>query len=104
MLGRGDRITAVLWPDGKRGAAPAAESGLPLTPREREVAELIARGLTNRQIATQLFIAERTVDTHAGRIMAKLGCANRAQVAAIVVATSMRTTTEPASPGQTAAR
>ena len=104
VLGRGDQITAALWPDGKHEGAPVAESGLPLTPREREVAELIARGLTNRQIATRLFIAERTVDTHAGRIMAKLGCANRAQVAAIVVATSMRTTTEPATPGQTAAR
>ena len=104
VLGRGDQITTALWPDGTREAAPAAESGLPLTPREREVAELIARGLTNRQIATRLFIAERTADTHAGRIMAKLGCANRAQVAAIVVATSMRTRTEPASPGQSAAR
>ena len=104
VLGRGDQITTALWPDGTREAASAAESGLPLTPREREVAELIARGLTNRQIATRLFIAERTADTHAGRIMAKLGCTNRAQVAAIVVATSMRTLTEPASPGQSAAR
>jgi non-specific serine/threonine protein kinase len=104
VLGRSDQITAALWPAGSRQAAPAAESGLPLTPREREVAELIARGLTNRQIAARLFIAERTVDTHAGRIMAKLGCANRAQVAAIVAAASMRTTTEPANPGQTAAR
>jgi DNA-binding NarL/FixJ family response regulator len=73
-----------------------------LTRREREVAELIARGLTNRHIGARLFIAERTVDTHAGRIMAKLGCANRAQVAAIVVATS--TVAEPASPGHTATR
>jgi non-specific serine/threonine protein kinase len=103
LLGRGDQITAALWPGQDRGPAPAA-TGIPpvLTRREREVAELIARGLTNRQIGARLFIAERTVDTHAGRIMAKLGCANRAQVAAIVVATS--TVAEPASPGHTATR
>jgi non-specific serine/threonine protein kinase len=84
VLGRGDQITAALWPHGKRESAPAAASGLPLTRREREIAELIAQGLTNRQIGTRLFIAERTVDTHVGRILAKLGCASRAQVAAII--------------------
>ena len=63
---------------------PAAGGGLPLTRREREVAELIAQGLTNRQIGARLFIAERTVDTHVSRILAKLGCSSRAQVAAIV--------------------
>jgi two-component system, NarL family, response regulator DevR len=45
---------------------------------------MIAQGLTNRQIGAQLFIAERTVDTHVSRILAKLGCASRAQVAALV--------------------
>jgi non-specific serine/threonine protein kinase len=100
-LGRGDQISAALWPEGSQAAVPPAATGLPLTPREGEVAELIARGLTNRQIAARLFIAERTVDTHVGRIIAKLGCANRAQVAAIVVASSV--TNEPASPQQTAA-
>jgi DNA-binding NarL/FixJ family response regulator len=48
------------------------------------VAELIADGLTNRQIAARLFVSERTVDTHVSRILAKLGCATRAQVAAII--------------------
>jgi DNA-binding NarL/FixJ family response regulator len=81
----------------------ACRRSRPLTPREREVAELIADGLTNRQIAARLFIAERTVDTHAGRIMAKPGCANRAQVAAVVVTAAM-TAKDPASPRQAAAR
>ena len=72
-------------------AGPGADrtgggGGLPLTGREREVAELIAQGLTNRQIGGRLFIAERTVDTHVSRILAKLGCSSRAQVAAIVAA------------------
>ena len=93
VLGRGDQISAALWPQGRQEAASSAESRLQLTPREREVAGLIADGLTNRQIAARLFIAERTVDTHVGRVMAKLGCANRAQVAAIVVTSSVTTNT-----------
>jgi predicted ATPase/DNA-binding CsgD family transcriptional regulator len=64
-------------------ACPAANR--PLTRREREVAALIARGLTNRQIADALFIAERTVDTHVEHILAKLGVGSRAQIAAWVV-------------------
>ncbi len=88
VIGRTDQITAALWPGTGDGPGPAADRDLPLTRREREVAALIARGLTNRQIGARLFIAERTVDTHVGRILAKLGCASRAQVAAIVTATT----------------
>jgi DNA-binding CsgD family transcriptional regulator len=89
ILGRGDQVTAALWPpaagnaDGDRGEGG---DSLPLTPREREIAGLIAAGLTNKQIGARLYIAERTVDTHVGRILAKLGCATRAQVAAVVTA------------------
>lgn len=53
----------------------------PLTRREREVAALVARGLTNRQIAAELFIAERTADTHVEHILEKLGLHSRARVA-----------------------
>lgn len=53
-----------------------------LTAREREVAALIARGKTNREIAAALVVGERTVQTHIGSIFAKLGCGSRAQVAA----------------------
>jgi DNA-binding NarL/FixJ family response regulator len=53
-----------------------------LTPRESEVAVLIARGLTNRQIAEELIVSERTADTHVRNILGKLGLASRAQVAA----------------------
>jgi non-specific serine/threonine protein kinase len=52
-----------------------------LTAREREIAALIAQGLTNRQIAHQLVLSERTVDTHAVNIMRKLGLRSRAHVA-----------------------
>jgi ATP/maltotriose-dependent transcriptional regulator MalT len=53
----------------------------PLTTREREVARLIARGLTNPQIGEQLVISRRTADRHVSNILDKLGFATRAQVA-----------------------
>lgn len=53
----------------------------PLTPREREVAALVARGLSNREIAAQLFIAEKTAANHIEHIMTKLDLRSRAQIA-----------------------
>jgi DNA-binding CsgD family transcriptional regulator/tetratricopeptide (TPR) repeat protein len=55
-----------------------------LTPREREVAGLIAEGFTNREIATRLVISERTAESHVERIMDKLAVRNRAEIAARV--------------------
>jgi predicted ATPase/DNA-binding CsgD family transcriptional regulator len=52
--------------------------------REREVAQLVAGGLTNRQIAERLFIAERTAEGHVERIRNKLGFRSRSQIAAWV--------------------
>jgi non-specific serine/threonine protein kinase len=51
-----------------------------LTAREREVATLVARGLTNRQIAEELVIGERTVAAHIEHILTKLDFASRTQV------------------------
>jgi non-specific serine/threonine protein kinase len=61
--------------------APAQKPAATLTSREREVAALIARGLSNRQIAESLVIAERTVTNHVEHIFDKLGFRSRAQVA-----------------------
>ncbi|KAA9084149.1 response regulator [Microbacterium radiodurans] len=55
-----------------------------LTPREREVAEALARGASNAAIAAQLFLSIPTVKTHVGRILAKLGVDSRAQAATVL--------------------
>jgi non-specific serine/threonine protein kinase len=65
-------------------AAAAAPPTSPLTRREQEIAVLIARGMTNRTIASVLVLSPRTIDGHVGRIFAKLGFVSRAQVAAWV--------------------
>ena len=51
--------------------------GHPLTEREREVAALAVRGMTSKEIATELFVGVRTVDNHLGRLYAKLGVEGR---------------------------
>jgi predicted ATPase/DNA-binding CsgD family transcriptional regulator len=81
-VARGDCIAAALGLSPEPG--PSEQQDHSLTKREHEVTELIADGLTNRQIAERLFIAQRTVDTHVGHILAKLGCNNRSQAAVLV--------------------
>ena len=60
----------------------AAEPWYPLSAREFEVAELVAAGLTNRQIADRLVLAPKTISAHVAHILAKLGAARRAEIAA----------------------
>jgi len=66
--------------DGRRSAADQA-----LTRREREVLELIARGRSNKRIAFELGISEKTVKTHVGHVLAKLGVSDRTQAALLAV-------------------
>jgi two-component system, NarL family, response regulator LiaR len=57
----------------------AQQQSLGITDRELEILALIARGLSNREIATQLFVSENTVKTHCSRTFDKLGAARRTQ-------------------------
>lgn len=67
------------------GTPPAGPAQEQLTPREREVLELIAGGRSNKRIALELGISEKTVKTHVGHLLAKLGVADRTQAALLAV-------------------
>jgi DNA-binding CsgD family transcriptional regulator len=79
-----------------RGRGSLEEVWYPLTAREFEVGRLIASGLTNTQIAEQLVVSPKTVSAHVEHILAKLGVARRAEIAAWT-ATIARVHEEPAS-------
>jgi DNA-binding CsgD family transcriptional regulator len=81
-----ERIGARIWADRARaelgrlgGRAP---SGDELTPTERRVAELVAQGRTNRDVAAALFVTVRTVEANLTRVYAKLGIRSRTELAA----------------------
>jgi DNA-binding NarL/FixJ family response regulator len=61
----------------------AGEGSSELTPRELEVLDLLARGLTNGQIGKQLYISTKTVSVHVSNLLAKLGASGRTEAAAI---------------------
>ena len=65
-----------------------------LSPREREVAALIAEGLSNRAIADRLGLSERTIEAHVEHILDKLGFSSRSKVAAWVTQDRNRTGTD----------
>ncbi len=75
-----------------------------LTPRECEVAALVARGFTNRQIADALVIAPRTAENHVAHICNKLGLGSRAQIAAWAVEHGLLANGAPASAARPAPR
>ncbi|HEY0719598.1 MAG TPA: response regulator transcription factor [Streptosporangiaceae bacterium] len=75
-------VTAGGWPPG--GPAPRSGLGV-LTAREREVLDEIARGRSNREIARQLHVSEKTVKTHVSSVLAKLGVQDRTQAALYAV-------------------
>ena len=64
----------------------ARRAELAITPRELEILELIAAGLSNREIAERLFVSENTVKTHASRLFDKLGARRRTQAVQVAKA------------------
>ncbi len=79
------RVMERLRDPGRGQATEAETSGLGLlSPREREVLDLIGEGLTNRQIADRLFLSEKTVKNRVSAILSKLGVGRRVQAAMVV--------------------
>jgi len=77
---------AVLADLGRPGGDADADAAGPLSRREHEIARLVAQGLTNRQIAAEAHIAERTAENHVQHILTKLGFSTRTQIATWVTA------------------
>ena len=78
--GRGAR-----WSTSSRSGGGRGGSADELTPRELEVLRLIARGRSNKRIALELGVAEKTVKTHVSHVLAKLGLSDRTQAALYAV-------------------
>ena len=83
-------LAATAPPPDARRPAPGA-----LSPREAQVAALVARGLTNREIAAELLVTEHTAMRHVEHILAKLGLRNRAQISAWAMAHGVAEGTPP---------
>ena len=87
-----DRLGAVRWADRARHELEAAgvrvrgpESGLEeLSPQELQVALTVARGVSNKEAAAELFLSTKTIEFHLRNVFQKLGVARRSQLAALV--------------------
>ena len=84
------RVDATLRVHGRRrrrsGAAPSDRGWAALSPKEREVVNLVAQGLSNPHIGDRLYISRRTVETHLAHVFRKLDITNRAELAVAAVA------------------
>lgn len=77
-------VMGMVTPEQARERRAAAERTATLAPREAQVADLVAAGMSNADIAVEVHMSEASVKTYVSRILAKLGCANRVQAALLV--------------------
>ena len=94
-----DVLAYALQQPAKKPPAPAVSDRAPLTARELQVARLIAGGRSNKEIAAELVISQRTAENHVEHILTKLGFTSRAQVAAWVAASRLDGEGRLAAPG-----
>jgi DNA-binding CsgD family transcriptional regulator len=78
-----DRTRAELRAAGETVARAASGTAAKLTPQQEQIAQLVAEGATNREIATQLVVSPRTVDHHLRNIFTKLGVRSRVELATL---------------------
>jgi DNA-binding CsgD family transcriptional regulator len=95
-LSASGRATRIIDCGAATPATRAAATSLPLTGREREIATLIADGLSNKEIAEALTVSVRTVENHIYRACSHLGVATRLEVACLIRESPTRTQTLPA--------
>ncbi|HTU86926.1 MAG TPA: AAA family ATPase [Solirubrobacteraceae bacterium] len=86
----GERVREQLRASGEKSREPAPIGIGKLTPQERQIAELAASGLTNREIGEQLFLSPRTVASHLYRLFPKLGIASRAELSTVLAHTGVK--------------
>jgi DNA-binding NarL/FixJ family response regulator len=81
-----DEAIAYALEEKKPRLAPPSKrtSAMPLSKREVEIAELVAQGLSNKEIATRVFLSERTIETHVSNILNKLGVNSRVEISSWV--------------------
>jgi len=77
-----ERLRAVGSPIPRRPSGATRQHPSGLTPSEAEIADLLAEGLTNREIAAKLFVSDRTVEHHVTAILRKLGVRSRRELRA----------------------
>jgi DNA-binding CsgD family transcriptional regulator/tetratricopeptide (TPR) repeat protein len=87
----GTRVEELAVLERRVGGGISAEGPAELTPREREVAGLLAEGLSNGELGARLFISPRTASVHVSNILAKLGMTSRAEIAAYAVRSGLTT-------------
>jgi predicted ATPase/DNA-binding CsgD family transcriptional regulator len=80
QLDRDAAVALALGTKVVRTADPSLKTADPLSKRERQVAELAAEGVSNKEIASRLFVSERTVETHVYNILNKLGVSSRSKI------------------------